>query len=107
MFVSKVVLDPKSRKPGTYLEHEENCISDHAGERVWRGLDSVRRIELKLVNSKDALKKTKYLWPYSVENLPDKYRERYEGLKESDLKNCNDLCHKGEPQEFMELLHSV
>ena len=106
MFVSKVVLDPKSRKPGTYLECEENCISDHAGERVLRGLDSVRRIELKLVNSKGALKKTKYLWPYSVENLPDKYRERHEELKNSDPKNCKSPCHKGGPQEFVELPHS-
>ena len=33
----------------------------------------------------DDLKGTRYVWLYSSGNLPEKYRERYEELKKSDL----------------------
>ena len=57
-------------------------------------LDKVRRIEARKAGTKELLKKTKYLWLYSKENLPDKYREKYEILKESDLKTARAYAIK-------------
>ena len=57
-------------------------------------LDTVRRTESRMAVSKEILKKTRYLWLYSQENLPDKYRAKYEMLKESDLKTARAYAIK-------------
>jgi hypothetical protein len=47
--------------------------------------EMVRRIESRKAESKEILKKTKFLRLYSSGNLPEKYKTKYEILKESDL----------------------
>jgi len=60
----------------------------HIMKHMNMALDDVRRTESRMAESKEMLKKTRYLWLYSNENLPDKYREKYEILKESDLRTA-------------------
>lgn len=50
--------------------------------------DDVRRKEIRDADAKELLMKTRYLWLYSPEKLPEKYRERYGALKESDLRTA-------------------
>ena len=60
----------------------------HVMRHVNEAVDSVRKEENRdLVKSGIMdLKGSRYIWLYSQENLPDKYRERYNALKSSDLK---------------------
>ncbi|MHB1663502.1 MAG: ISL3 family transposase, partial [Thermoplasmataceae archaeon] len=60
----------------------------HVMKHVNGAVDETRKRENKLLVEKGKmdLKGTKYLWLYSSENLPEKYRERYQDLKKSDLK---------------------
>ena len=64
-------------------------------------LDDVRKME-----SREMLNKTRYLWLYSQENLPDKYREKYEMLKESDLRTARAYAIK-ENLRNLWLCHTV
>jgi transposase len=66
----------------------------HIMKHMNMALDDVRRMESRMADSKEILKKTRYLWLYSQENLPDKYREKYEMLKESDLKTARAYAIK-------------
>ncbi|EQD28118.1 transposase IS204/IS1001/IS1096/IS1165 family protein [mine drainage metagenome] len=60
----------------------------HIIKHMNQTLDEVRKIEARNADTRELLKKTKYMWLYSSEKLPDKYRERYEILKASDLKTA-------------------
>ena len=59
----------------------------HVMKHVNMAVDSTRKKENRmfLEEGLSDLKGTRYLWLYSSENLPEKYRERYEELKKSDL----------------------
>jgi len=61
-------------------------IMQHMNEAV----DKVRRQENRFLNEwgLDWLKKTKHLWLYAEENVPDKHAERFETLRESNLKTA-------------------
>ena len=60
----------------------------HVMRHVNEAVDSVRKEENRDLVKKGImdLKGSRYIWLYSQENLPDKYRERYNALKSSDLK---------------------
>ena len=66
----------------------------HIMKHMNMALDDVRKMEARNTDTKELLKKTRYLWLYSPENLPDKYREKYEILKESDLKTAREYAIK-------------
>jgi Transposase and inactivated derivatives len=59
----------------------------HVMKHVNMAVDSTRKKENRmfLEEGLSDLNGTRYLWLYSSENLPEKYRERYEELKKSDL----------------------
>lgn len=61
-------------------------IMQHMNEAV----DKVRRRENRLHSEwgLDTLKKTKHLWLYGEENVPDKHAERFELLRDSNLKTA-------------------
>ncbi len=60
----------------------------HVMRHVNEAVDSVRKEENRDLVKKGImdLKGSRYIWLYSQENLPDKYRERYNALKNSDLR---------------------
>ena len=66
----------------------------HIMKHMNQALDDVRKMESRMAEFRETLKKTRYLWLYSSENLPDKYREKYEILKESDLKTARAYAIK-------------
>lgn len=53
-----------------------------------KAVDQVRRSEHKTLTraGDDTLKRTRYLWLYSAENVPQKQTERFETLKDQNLK---------------------
>ena len=59
----------------------------HVMKHVNMAVDSTHRKGNRMFLEKgmDNLKGTTYIWLYSSRNLPEKYRERYEELKKSDL----------------------
>ena len=59
----------------------------HVMKHVNEAVDTTRKKENRqiLKNGNMDLKGTRYIWLYASENLPDKYREKYEELKKSDL----------------------
>jgi len=59
----------------------------HVMKHVNEAVDTTRKKENRqiLKNGNTDLKGTRYIWLYASENLPDKYREKYEELKKSDL----------------------
>lgn len=62
----------------------------HIMMHLGKAVDTVRKREHKTLRAADddSLTKTKYLWLYSAENLPDRHRERFEALRDSDLKTA-------------------
>ncbi len=66
----------------------------HIMKHMNMAVDGVRRQESALPKTREMLKKTRYIWLYSHENLPEKYRERYEELKQSDLKTARAYAIK-------------
>ena len=59
----------------------------HVMKHVNMAVDSTRKKENRMFLEKGLsdLKGTRYIWLYSSGNLPEKYREKYEELKKSDL----------------------
>ncbi|MGH7472099.1 MAG: transposase, partial [Longimicrobiales bacterium] len=55
-----------------------------------KAVDTVRKREHKALRAAgdDTLTKTKYLWVYAEENLPERHRERFEALRDADLKTA-------------------
>lgn len=62
----------------------------HIMKHMTQAVDTVRKREHRemLLRKKDTLTKTKYLWLYSEENLPEKHQERFEDLKALNLKTA-------------------
>lgn len=57
-------------------------------------LDEVMKMETKNADTKELLKKIKYMQIYSFENLNDKYRKKYDILKESNLNTARAYAIK-------------
>lgn len=74
----------------------------HIMKHMLEAVDKVRRKENKvLLNSgEDTLKNTKYIWLYSLENLPDKHRPTLEALKNVNLKTCRAWAIKETLRDF-------
>jgi transposase len=60
----------------------------HIMQHVGRALDTVRKQEHRALSAvgDDTLAKSKYLWLYSRENVPEKDRSRFDELRRADLK---------------------
>lgn len=60
----------------------------HIMKQMTKAVDAVRKAEHRhlLQDGDDTLKRTKYLWLYSQENLPENYAEWFAGLKAMNLK---------------------
>jgi transposase len=72
--------------PGTHgkIVFDRFHVMRHVNEAV----DTVRKDENRELVKKGImdLKSPRYIWLYSSENLPEKYSERYNTLKNSDLR---------------------
>ena len=89
--------DPFITSTGEHVDNADSKIvfdRFHIAKHMNQSVDSVRRGESRNAGMKDTLKGTRYLWLYSRENLPDKYRERYNALKDSDLKTARAYAMK-------------
>jgi len=62
----------------------------HVMKHMSDAVDAVRRYEHRELRSEgsDLLTGSKYMWLYSHENLPERYRERFEALRSEDLKTA-------------------
>jgi transposase len=62
----------------------------HIMRHVLEALDKVRKREHKALSSQgdSTLAKSKYLWLYSEENVPDRSREHFEAIKSRELKTA-------------------
>jgi transposase len=60
----------------------------HIMQHVGRALDTVRKQEHRALreNGDDTLARSKYLWLYAQENLPEQHRQRFDELRRLDLK---------------------
>jgi transposase len=60
----------------------------HIMKHMTKAVDDVRKAEHRRLQAEgdDTLKRTKYLWLFSEENLPEKYAEWFAGLKALNLK---------------------
>lgn len=60
----------------------------HIMQHVGKAVDAVRKQEHRALSAQgdDTLAKSKYLWLYAEENLPDKDKPRFEELRQIDLK---------------------
>jgi transposase len=56
-------------------------------QHVGSGVDRVRKLEHKelLQQGDDTLTRSKYLWPYSAENMPAAARKRFDQIKHGNL----------------------
>jgi transposase len=77
----------------TYVADAENKIvfdRFHIMGHMGKAVDTVRKQEHKALRAAgdDTLTKTKYLWLYSEENLPERHRERFNELKHAALKTA-------------------
>ncbi len=59
----------------------------HVMRHINGAVDTTRKEENRMLsaNGRDELRGTRYIWIYASENLPDRYREKYNELKKSDL----------------------
>ena len=73
-----------------------------------KAVDTVRNQEHRQLSADgdDTLKDTKYLWLFSSENLPDRHRPKFEGLKEMNLKVGKAWAIKESLRELWEYSHS-
>jgi len=74
-----------------YIPHaKDKIVFDrfHVMKHMTEGVDDVRKAEHRHLQAEgdDTLKRTKYLWLFSEENLPEKDAERFAGLKSMNLK---------------------
>lgn len=71
---------------------EDKIVIDryHVMKQVVDAVDKVRKTEHKSLHDagNDVLKKTKYLWLWSYENMPEWKRPRFKELQSMDLKVC-------------------
>lgn len=74
----------------------------HIMQHMTTALDTVRKQENKELEAAgdETLFKSKYLWLYSEENLPEKHRERFEQLRKADLKTARAWAIKENLREL-------
>ena len=88
--VSMDMWDPFMSSTVQYVPDAETKIvfdKFHVMKHVNEAVDTTRKRENRamLKQGSTDLKGTRYIWLYASQNLPDKYREKYEELKKSDL----------------------
>jgi transposase len=82
----------------------------HVMKHVNEAVDTTRKVENRELKERGImdLNGSRYIWLYSSENLPDRYRERYNELKRSDLltgkaysmkENIRNLWNSPSPDE--------
>ena len=85
---------------------EDKIVFDrfHIMRHVIDAVDTVRKREHKalLAEGDSTLSKSKYLWLYSAENVPDKSRERFDALRGAELKTARAWAVK---ESLRELWH--
>jgi len=83
---------------------DEKMVFDrfHIMQHVGQGVDQVRKQENKDLqeHGDDRLKRSKYLWLYSAENMPDASRERFEQIKHDNLKTARAWALKESLREM-------
>jgi transposase len=74
----------------------------HIMQHVGKGVDQVRKQENKDLSEQgdDRLKRSKYLWLYSAENMPDAARERFDQIKNDNLKTARAWALKESLREM-------
>jgi transposase len=74
----------------------------HIMQHVGSGVDRVRKEEHKalLQEGDDTLKRSKYLWLYSAENMPAAARERFDRIKHGNLKTARAWALKESLREM-------
>ena len=90
-----------------YFSSAVRCVPDairkvvydrfHVMQHATKAVDQVRRNEhasLQRQQEQSPLAKTRYLWLYSEENLPERYAERFSELKASELKTAKAWAMK-------------
>lgn len=85
---------------------EEKIVFDrfHIMQYMNDAVDAVRRRERRLLGKKEGevLVGSKHLWLYAYENVPEKHRERFEALKELNLKTGRAWAIKENLRELWE-----
>jgi transposase len=85
---------------------DEKMVFDrfHIMQHVGQGVDRVRKQEHKalLEQGDDRLKRSKYLWLYSAENMPEAARERFDRIKNDNLKTARAWALKESLRELWE-----
>lgn len=83
---------------GKKIVHDPFHLVRHMNDAV----DKVRKSEHRQLQKKedDRLTKTKYLWLYGQENLPPKWADRMEELKDSTLKTAKAWSYKEMFRDF-------
>ena len=83
---------------------DEKMVFDrfHIMQHVGKGVDQVRKQEHKelLEQGDDRLKRSKYLWLYSAENMPDAARERFDQIKNDNLRTARAWALKESLREM-------
>lgn len=83
---------------------EDKMVFDrfHIMQHVGSGVDRVRKEEHKalLQEGDDTLKRSKYLWLYSAENMPAAARERFDQIKQGNLKTARAWALKESLREM-------
>lgn len=76
----------------------------HIMQHMNDGVDKVRRQERRILGKKEGevLAGSKHLWLYAYENVPEKHRERFEALKELNLKTSRAWAIKESLRELWE-----
>jgi transposase len=74
----------------------------HIMFHVLKAVDKVRKTEHKrlLAQGDSTLSRSKYLWLYSKENVPEKVRERFEELRDTELKTSRAWAMKESLREL-------
>src|SRR4030043_318346 len=91
--VAMDIWDPYIASTRGYVpEAEEKMVFDryHLMTHMGKAVDTVRKREHRALQQggEGTLTKSKYLWLYREETLPEKHWERFEGLKTSHLKTA-------------------
>jgi len=92
--IKAIAMDMHEAYIQSTLEHvpeaKEKIVFDryHVMGHMGKAVDLVRRQENKdlIKDGDESLVKTKYLWLYAEENLPEKHRERFDQIKNLNLK---------------------
>jgi transposase len=83
---------------------DEKMVFDrfHIMQHVGKGVDQVRKQENKDLSEQgdDRLKRSKYLWLYSAENMPDAAREKFNQIKDDNLKTARAWALKESLREM-------